>query len=133
MYNGHIGTDTMLHMDMTNALNFLVYMEGLAKESKWLTGDKTEPSALWLLWQGEDVGLLQEYLRVYFKLPSNVDPINSGDLHITPDMLEELEAHGVSPYVVHQRVGQAVIIPALTPHYVCLYRPILVKLIFYVP
>ena len=118
MYNGHIGMDTMLHMDMTDALNFPVYMDGLSKESEWLTGDKTEPFALWLLWRREDVGPLQEYLRVYFNLLPNIDPINSGDLHITPDMLEEFEARRIRPYIVRQRVGQAVIIPALTPHYV---------------
>ena len=95
MYNGHIGTDTMLHMDMTDALNFPVYMDGLCKESKWLTGDETEPFALWLLWQREDVGPLQEYLRVYFNLLPNIDPINLGDLCITPDMLEEFEARGI--------------------------------------
>ena len=95
MYNGHIGTDTMLHMDMTDAFNFPVYMDGLCKESKWLTGDETEPFALWLLWRCKDVGPLQEYLRVYFNLLPNIDLINSGDLHITPDMLEEFEAHGI--------------------------------------
>lgn len=132
MYNGHIGTDTMLHMDITDALNFPVYMEGLCKESEWLTGDETEPFALWLLWRREDVGLLQEYLRAYFKLLPNIDPINSGDLRITPNMLEGFEARRIRPYVVRQHVGQAVIIPALTPHYVrsSLCGLILVKLIF---
>ena len=87
--------DTMLHMDITDALNFPVYMEDLCEESEWLTGDETEPFALWLLWWHEDVGLLQEYLRVYFKLLPNINPINSGDLHITPNMLEGFEACGI--------------------------------------
>ena len=55
--------DTMLHMDITDALNFPVYMGGLCKESKWLTGDETEPFALWLLWWCEDVGCFKNILE----------------------------------------------------------------------
>ena len=47
MYNRHISTDTMLHIDITDGLKFPVYMEGLCKESEWLTGNKTKPFALW--------------------------------------------------------------------------------------
>ena len=43
----------MLHMDMANAINFPVYMEGRGEESEWWLGD--EPHALWLLWQRIDV------------------------------------------------------------------------------
>ena len=50
MYNRHIGMDTMLHMDITDASNIPVYVEGLCKESEWLTGNETEPFALWLLY-----------------------------------------------------------------------------------
>lgn len=35
MYNGHVYTDTMLHMDVADTINFPVYMEGLGEESKW--------------------------------------------------------------------------------------------------
>ena len=49
MYNGHAYTDTMLHMDAADAVNFPVYMEGLGEESEWWSGDKAEGYALWLL------------------------------------------------------------------------------------
>lgn len=122
MYNGHAYTDTMLHMDMADAINFPIYMEGRGEDSDWWSGD--EAHALWLLWPRENLGRLQEYLREYFRLDSNIDPINLGDLRITPNMLDEFKARGIQPYVFRQRVGQAVVIPALTPHYVCLYGPI---------
>jgi hypothetical protein len=121
MYNGHAYTDTMLHMDAADAVNFPVYMEGLGEESEWWSGDEAEGYALWLLWGREDVEPLRQYLREHFQLGPNIDPINLGDLRITRDMFEVLKARGIQPYVVHQRVGQAVIIPALTPHYVRLY------------
>ena len=49
MYNGHILTDTMLHMDMTDAINISIHMEGKAEEGVeyWLDD---EPHAVWLLW-----------------------------------------------------------------------------------
>ena len=54
MYNGHTYTDTMLHMDMADAVNFPVYMEGWGEESEWWLGED-EAHALWLLWRREDV------------------------------------------------------------------------------
>ena len=113
--------DTMLHMDAADAVKFSVYMEGLGEESEWWLGDEAEGYALWLLWGCKDVEPLWQYLREHFQLGLNIDPINLGDLHITRDMFEVLKARGIQPYVVHQQVGQAVIIPALTPHYVHLY------------
>lgn len=104
---------------MADAINFPLHMEGRGEESRWWSDD--EAHALWLLWLREDVERLREYLREHFNLGPDIDPINSGNIRITPDMLEELESRGIRPYVFRQRTGQAVIIPALTPHYVRLY------------
>lgn len=109
----------MLHMDWGDAVNFPIHMEGRGEESDWWSGD--DPHALWLFWRREDVGRLRECLRELFGLGPDIDPINLGELRIVPDMLEEFKAHGIQPYIFRQRVGQAVIIPALTPHYVRLY------------
>lgn len=118
--------DTILHMDITDAINIPVYIEGQGEESKWWLGD--EAHTLWLLWQCEDVEPLRENLLDHFQLGWYFDPINIGDLHI--NMLEVFEVCRIWPYVVCQWMGQAVIIPALTPHYVCLYKDqLLVKLI----
>ena len=93
-------TDTTLHMDMADAINFPVYMEGRGEESEWWLDD--EPHALWLLWQREDVEPLRGYLRDHFQLGLNINPINLGDLHITPDMFKAFKACGIQPYVVRQ-------------------------------
>ena len=108
--------DTILHMDITDAINIPVYMEGQGEESKWWLSD--EAHTLWLLWQCEDVELLREHLWDHFQLGWYFNPINIGDLHIS--ILEVFKVCRIRPYVVCQWMGQAVIIPALTPHYVCL-------------
>lgn len=113
-------TYTLLHGDVADAINFPVHMEGRGEESEWWKRDEN-PHALWTLWRREDVEELRKYLREYFNIGPNVDPIHLGDLQITPDMFEAFKARGIEPYVFRQRVGQAVIIPALTPHYVSRY------------
>ena len=56
--------DTLLHMDMADAINFLIYMEGLGKDSEWWLGNKVH--TLWLLWLHEDVEPLREYVQEHF-------------------------------------------------------------------
>lgn len=129
MYNGHMYTDTMLHMDASDAINFPLYMEGRGEESEYWSGDKAH--AFWLLWHRTDVEALREFLREHFQLDPGVDPIHLGDLRITPEMLREIEARKIWPYIVRQQIGQAVIIPALTPHYISPTTPsLLVSLIW---
>lgn len=111
MYNGHIRTDTHLHMDVTDAVNIAMYMEGQDP-------DADSPYALWLLWSRDDREALRRLLRECFNLPAVEDPINSHNVRITEDLLAKLTRGGIRPYIIHQRVNQAIIIPALTPHYV---------------
>lgn len=101
-------------MDMADAINIAIYMEGRVD-------DVDGEYAKWLLWSRCDRERLRDFLREHFTLDTDVDPINSGDLRITEDMLVELTKRGIQPYIIHQRVNQAVIIPALTPHYVRLH------------
>ena len=98
MYSGHTYTDTLLHMDMADAINFPIYMEGLGKDSEWWSGN--EAHALWLLWLREDVEPLREYLREHFQLGPDINPINLGDLRITPNMLGAFKTWGLQPYIV---------------------------------
>lgn len=118
MYNGHILTDTLLHMDMTDAINILIYSEGQVEESGYMSDDHLDGYAVWLLWARQYVEPLREYLREYYRLGPDIDPIHSGDLRIYPEMMPDFGKRRILPYTIHQRVGQAVIIPAMTPHYV---------------
>ena len=62
MYNGHILTDTLLHMDMTNAISILIYSEGCVGERGALSDDNSDGYAVWLLWAHQDVEPLCDYL-----------------------------------------------------------------------
>lgn len=120
MYNGHILTDTLLHMDITDAINIAIYTEGRDYDV-----NEEEGYAQWLLWSRHDIERLRKYLRDYFGLGADIDPINLGDLRITRDMCAELIKLGIEPYEIHQRVNQAVVIPARTPHYVRIHDNLL--------
>ena len=102
MYNGHTYMHTMLHMDVGDAINFPVYMDGLGEESKWWLGEEDKAHTLWLLLQCKDLEPLQKYLQEHFQLGPDINPINLGDLHITLDMFKALKTHSIQPYIVHQ-------------------------------
>lgn len=119
MYNGHILTNTLLHIDMTNAINILIYLKGCVDERGALSNNSGGYS-VWLLWAHQDVEPLCDYLRGRYSLGPEVDPIHSGDLHIYPEMMPDLTKCDTLPYKIQQQVGQAVIIPSMTPHYICL-------------
>ena len=72
--------------------------------------------ALWTLFAREDVPKLNEFLKEKF---GGFDPISNGDVEINDELFAEIWSKlAIQPYIIHQRAGQAVIIPALAPHYV---------------
>lgn len=110
MYNGHTKGRTNLHRDMADAVNVMLHAEAQANGE--------DGFARWELFAPEDVPKLTEYLQERF---GGDDPISEADISITKELLEEIWSElGIRPYTIQQRVGQAVIIPALVPHYVCL-------------
>ena len=102
---------------MTDAINILIYSEGCVNERGALSNN-SDGYAVWLLWARQDVEPLRDYLQGHYSLGPKVDPIHSGDLCIYPEMMPDLTKHDILPYKIQQQVGQAVIIPAMTPHYV---------------
>lgn len=75
--------------------------------------------ARWELFAREDAPKLNDFLRERF---GGIDPISEGDIEMTQELLADIESSlGIRPYTIHQHAGQAVIIPALAPHYVCFY------------
>lgn len=102
----HVGS-TKLHLDVTSAVNILVY------------NSRGETSgALWHIFLADDLDKLRGYLRSSLGDTSTEDPIHAQSTYVTQPMLDELKMLGVSPFVVHQRLGDAVFIPAGCAHQV---------------
>ncbi|KAI0370427.1 hypothetical protein BV20DRAFT_1035907 [Pilatotrama ljubarskyi] len=86
---------TALHLDVTNAVNILMYT---ASE------DSRKAGALWHIFLASDVDKLRGYLRSVTGSPIDKDP--------------ELAEQGVRPFVIEQHRGEAIFIPAGCPHQV---------------
>ena len=119
MYNA-LATDTSsrgstrLHMDMSDALNIMTYASARPDGSKG--------SAVWDLFRREDTSKVHAFLRQATGQPildSDGSAIHSQEFYLTDSMRAELfETCGVRSYRVHQRPGDAVIIPAGCGHQV---------------
>jgi len=105
--DGYSGS-TRLHCDLCDAVNLMVY------------SSPPEGTALWHIFKVCDVNKIRIYIQDAFNHLQQDDPIHSQRYYLGPTKLEELKAmHGVVPFVIHQRVGEAVFIPAGCPHQVC--------------
>lgn len=94
---------------MADAINVMVYT------TRQENGK--EGFAIWIIFAREDTPRLSQFLIQKF---GGFDPISDGDIQITEELLAEIwSTCQIRPYIIHQRAGQAVIIPALAPHYVC--------------
>lgn len=115
---------TRLHMDMADAINML----GDAAQKPQ---DNVE-DALWQILSRHDVDKIRQYLREVdardraargdrTQRPPTWDPINAQEFYLDEKMLHDLKAKGVVPFVIHQKVGEAVFIPSGCPHQVSRY------------
>lgn len=100
---------TPLHLDVTSAVNIMVYVSGDAPAS---------PGALWHIFRAQDVTALRAYLCEMAGSELGEDPIHAQKTYVTAPMLEELRERGVIPFQVQQRLGEAVFIPAGCAHQV---------------
>lgn len=103
---------TRLHMDLSDAVNVLVH------SSKSSTG--AEGGALWHIFSREDTMKLSKILLSHPSYNGKGDPIHQQMIYLSPSDLEELSRyHGIVPYVIIQRLGQALLVPAGSAHQVC--------------
>ncbi|OJT09925.1 Lysine-specific demethylase 3B [Trametes pubescens] len=98
---------TRLHLDITSAVNILVYSS---------RGEAA--GAIWHIFLADDLDKLRSYLRAKSGDTTPEDPVHAQNIYLTQPMLDELKALGVSPFVVHQKLGDAVFIPAGCAHQV---------------
>ena len=103
---------TKLHLDMTCAINLMMWSEDLSCK---------RPGAEWQIFPSDSVETLRKFLWEEFSLPSDEDPIHQQRYYISHVMLARLRVkHGVSPWTIYQYYGDIVFIPAGCPHQACL-------------
>lgn len=83
--------------------------------------DGSPGGALWHIFASATTATLREFLRrepeVGFEGPG--DPIHNQKTYLTPSLLQLLaKKYGVYPYIIQQRTGDTVYIPAGCPHQV---------------
>ena len=110
--HSHQGS-TRLHLDVTGAVNIMLYAADLP--------DGSPGGALWHIFPPEAVPVLRQFMRtdpgIAYKGPG--DPIHDQKTYLTPARLNSLqEKHGIRPFAITQHVGDAVYIPAGCPHQV---------------
>lgn len=103
---------TKLHMDLSDAVNILVH------ESISSTG--RDGGALWHIFSREDTPRLSQILKAHPSYNGKGNPIHQQNIYLSPSDLEVLKQdHGIVPFMIIQRRGQAVFIPAGCAHQVC--------------
>ena len=125
MYNAH-GTfqndysngSTRLHLDVTSAINIMLYAANLP--------DGTPGNALWHIFPAHAAVMLREFIRndPDIGFTGHGDPIHNQGVYLTPSLLDRFaDKYGLSPHTIRQSPGVAVFIPAGCPHQVaCLFH-----------
>jgi lysine-specific demethylase 3 len=114
--NHHNGS-TRLHKDLTDAVNIMTWSAPFP--------DGTPGDALWHIFPPWTAEILSSFLRAKTGFTKPGDIIHWQTTYVTPALLEcFFVEHGIRPYTIYQRPGQAVFIPAGSPHQVRLYLPV---------
>ena len=132
---------TRLHCDMSDACNVLMHTVSASVDER--TGSSRaacasaasvkSPStsslagvgAIWYMWGRDQRRQLSEYLksraelyRAERKPNDDADPVHDQTYFVAERQLDELREHGLEPWVIYQRQGDAVVVPAGCPHQV---------------
>jgi hypothetical protein len=102
---------TKLHMDLTDAVNIMIWAGDCS--------DGTPGYALWHIFPAAVSHILRQFLvEEGFKRFGDV--IHSQEIYVNDAMLGRLyDKHNIRPHVICQRQGEAVFIPAGGAHQVC--------------
>ncbi|KAI5812413.1 hypothetical protein BZA77DRAFT_308070 [Pyronema omphalodes] len=112
-----IGT-TNLHLDLTDAVNIMLFASGGQDAPEISTTDKGIPEcgAVWDIFPPSSVSAIRAYLK---ETREEVDdPIHRQCFYLSEHDLEVLSQRGVGSYRIFQDPGDAVFIPAGCPHQV---------------
>lgn len=135
---GGVGNScTRLHCDMSDAVNILIDIGGVketaksaadaAGGAKMVAGIGLDVGAVWYIWRQDQRQALSSFLRARAASyraplpPSAVDDahaIHDQTYFIHDSHLSELRAAGLAPWIIHQRLGDGIMVPAGCPHQV---------------
>jgi hypothetical protein len=98
-------------MDLTDAVNIMIWAGKCS--------DGSPGYALWHIFPAEVADILRRFLREEGLSEAGGDLIHTQKIYVNSSMLGRLyEKHGVRPYIIYQRPGEAVFIPAGCAHQV---------------
>ncbi len=99
---------TKLHLDVTDAINILVWSEG-----------SDAPAATWHIFSADHAPIIRQFLSEELETKDRKDLIHRQSQYLSDAMLTRLrDRFGVSPWMIHQSVGDAIFIPAGCAHQV---------------
>jgi len=109
---------TNLHLDLTDAVNIMVYEAGGEGAPLITTAAKKIPmcGAIWDIFPRSATRIIREYLRE--KVPGVDDPIHRHCYYLSEQELADLARKGARSYRIFQNTGDAVFIPAGCAHQV---------------
>ncbi|KAI1785486.1 hypothetical protein LXA43DRAFT_899759 [Ganoderma leucocontextum] len=100
---------TNLHIDVTDAINILV----------WSSGTPSDSAAIWDIIPFEALRALREFIQDKGLYTGAGDPIHAQAIFLTDEMIQQFTTHSKFPvWRIHQRLGDAVFIPAGCAHQV---------------
>ncbi|KIY60898.1 hypothetical protein CYLTODRAFT_319376, partial [Cylindrobasidium torrendii FP15055 ss-10] len=103
----HHHGSTRLHMDMSDAVNILMY------------SSNPEKGAIWDIFKRDDAAKLHAFIQQRNGAEANAaNTIHAQGTYLTKEMLLELADQDVYSFRIHQKLGDAVIIPAGCAHQV---------------
>jgi hypothetical protein len=119
MYNangGELADDiygsTKLHMDLTDAVNVMVWAANCR--------DGSPGYALWHIFLPEAAEILRRFFEEEGFVVGSGDLIHLQNIYVHDGMLKRLaDKYNIRPYTIRQYTNQAVFIPAGCPHQVC--------------
>ena len=103
---------TKLHLDVTDAVNILT----------WSSGAPSDCAAIWDIVPFQALPALRKFLRNTGLHIGAEDPIHAQKIFLTNEMIQQFTARHKFPiWRIHQRLGDAVFVPAGCAHQVSMH------------
>ena len=116
---------TNLHLDVSDAVNIMIYVGVSNEEPQFDMGaNEAAVGAIWHIYHASDADKIRKFLKKvhsdrHLPVESNMDPIHDQSWYLDKELRQKLFYEcGVEGFVIMQKLGDAVFIPAGSPHQV---------------